>query len=154
MTWRHLHGNLDQRFTQVRGAIQQRRELLVAQAEAELLANQRRRVQQLNNGMRRIADQAHRRAVALLDEHCDLASGGKWGGRRLAMFEAPHLAKPPSILKRRRARVAEIDALTRRALAELAKLYDELLPYPDKAEAFENEDLDAVVDRLMEQRCR
>jgi hypothetical protein len=41
----------------------------------------------------------------------------------------------PAIVEQRHARVAEIDALTRRTLAELAKLYDELLPYPDKAEA-------------------
>ena len=35
--------------------------------------------------------------------------------------------------------MAEIDALPRCALAKLAKLYDELLPYPDKAETFEKE---------------
>jgi hypothetical protein len=62
-------------------------------------------------------------------------------GRRLAVFQAPYLAKPPAIVDERRARVAEIDALTRCVLAELVKLYDKLLPYPDKAEAFEKEDL-------------
>lgn len=149
MTWRHLQGNLDRRFTQVRDAIQQRREQLAAHAEAELLEYQRRRVQQLNNGLKSITDQANRRAVALLDEYSDLASGGKWHGKRLAMFEAPYLVKPPSILEQRRAKVAEVDALIRCALEKLATLYEELLPYPDKAEVFEKENLDAVVDRLM-----
>ena len=75
-----------------------------------LIEYQRRRVQQLNNGLKSITDQANRRAVALLDEYSDLASGGKWHGKRLAMFETPYLIKPPSILEQRGTKVAEIDA--------------------------------------------
>lgn len=150
MTWRHLHRTLDRRFTQVRAAILQRRDQLVAQLEMELLERQRRRVRQLNAGLKKITDEANRRVVALLDGYSDVAYGGKWQGKRLAAFEKPYLGKPPAIVEQRHARVAEIDALTRRTLAELAKLYDELLPYPDKAEAFEKEPLTAIVDRLME----
>lgn len=149
MTWRHLHGFLDRRFAQVCAAILQRHDQLVAQLEMELLERQRRRVQQLNSGLKNITDEANRRVVALLDEYCDVAVGGKWHGKRRAVFESPYLVKLPSIIDERRARVAEIDALTRCALAKLAKLYEELLPYPDKAEAFEKEPLGAIVDRMM-----
>jgi hypothetical protein len=150
MTWRHLHKTLDRRFAQVRAAILQRRDQLVAQLEMELLEHQRRRVRQLNAGLKNITDEANRRVVALLDGYSDIACGGKWQGKRLAVFEKPYLGNPPAIVEQRHARVAEIDALTRWALAKLAKLYDELLPYPDKAEAFEKEPLTAIVDRLME----
>lgn len=150
MTWCHLHRTLDRRFAQVRAALLQRRDQLVAQLEVELLEHQRRRVRQLNAGLKNITDEANRRVVALLDGYSDVAYGGKWQGKRLAVFEEPYLVKPPAIVEQRRARVAEIDALTRCALVKLAKLYDELLPYPDKAEAFEKEPLTAIMDRLME----
>ena len=154
MTWRHLHGTLDRRFAQVRAAILQRRDQLVAQLEMELLEHQRRRVRQLNAGLKNITDEANRRVVALLDGYSDVAYDGKWQGKRLAVFNAPYLVKPPTIVEQRCALVAEIDALTRWALTKLAKLYDELLPYPDKAEAFEKEALTAIVNRLMEPaRC-
>ena len=150
MTWCHLHGALDRRCAEVGAAILERRDQLVAQLEMELLEHQRRRVRQFNAGLKNITDEANRRVVALLDGYSDVAYGGKWQGKRLAVFEAPYLGKPPAIAEQRRARVAEIDALTRCALAKLAKLYDELLPYPDKAEAFEKESLSAVVDQLMQ----
>ena len=149
MTWRHLHRSLDRRFAQVRAAVLQRRDQLVAQLEMELLEHQRRRVRQLNAGLKSITNEANRRVVALLDGYSDVAFGGKWQGKRLAVFEIPYPRKPPAIVEQRHARVAEIDALTRCALAKLAKLYDELLPYPDRAEAFEKEPLTAIVDRLM-----
>lgn len=141
MTWRHLHSTLDRRFAQVRAAVLQRRDQLVAQLERELLEHQRRRVRQLNAGLKNITDEANRRVVALLDGYTDVAYGGKWQGKRLAVFEIPYLGKPPAIVEQRHARVAEIDALTRCVLAELVKLYDKLLPYPNKAEASEKEDL-------------
>jgi len=150
MTWRHLHRTLDRRFAQVRAAILQRRDQLVAQLEMELREHQRRRVRQLNAGLKNITDEANRRVVALLERYSDVAAGGKWQGKRLAVFEEPYLVTPPAIVEQRRDRVAEIDALTRCALAKLAKLYDELLPYPDKAESFEKESLTAIVDRLIE----
>jgi len=49
--------------------------------------------------------------------------------------------------------VAEIEVLTRCALIRLAQSYDRLLANPDAAEAFEREDLGAIVDRLMNRRC-
>jgi hypothetical protein len=158
MTWRHLEGNLNRRFTQVRAAIQQRRDQLVTEAEMALLERQCKRVQQLNDGLRTIADQANRRVVALLDEYSDIAFGGQWRGKRRAAFEVPFIGKPPSITQQRRERVTEIDALIRGALTRLQQSYDGLLADPDAAEAFEKQDLNAIVDRLMaderkEARC-
>jgi hypothetical protein len=149
MTWRHLEGNLNRRFAQVRAAIRQRRDQLVTEAEMALLERQCKRVQQLNNGLHAIADQANRRVVALLDEYSDIAFGGQWRGKRRAAFEAPLLGKPPSITQQRRERVTEIDALIRCTLTRLRQSYDGLLADPDAAEAFEKQDLDAIVDRLM-----
>lgn len=149
MTWRHLRGNLDRRYAQVRAAILERRDQLVTQTEIELLEHQRKRVRQLNDGLRHIADQANRRVVALLDEYSDLAPGGRWRGKRLAMFEAPYLLRPPAVIEQRCATVAEIDALARCALERLKQSYDGLLAHPDAAEAFEKEDLGTIVDRLM-----
>jgi hypothetical protein len=149
MTWRHLYENLDRRFAEVQGAIVQRRDELVGQAETELLEHQRKRVRQLNDGLRKITDEANRRVVALLDEYSDLAFGGQWRGKRLAMFEPPYLMKPPLVIEQRRARVAKIDDLTRCAMIRLKQSYKGLLANPDAAEAFEKEDLDAIVNRLM-----
>ena len=150
MTWRHLQETVDRRFAQVRAAILQRRDQLVAQLEMELLEHQRRRVRQLNARLENITDEANRRVVALLDGYSDVSYGSKSQRKRLPAFEAPYLAKPPVIVAQRRARVVEIDALTRRSLVKLDQLYDELLPYPDKVEALEKEDLCSIVDRLME----
>ena len=149
MTWRHLQGNLDRRSAQVGAAILQRRDQLVAQTEIELLEHQRKCVRQLNDGLRHITDQANRRVVALLGEYSDLAFDGRWHGKRLATFEAPYLVRPPAAIEQRRARVAEIDALTQCALVRLKQSYDGLLAHPDATEEFEKEDLGTIVDRLM-----
>jgi hypothetical protein len=86
MTWRHLHGTVDRRFAQVCAAILQRRDQLVTQLEIELLEYQRRSVRQLNARLANITDEANRRVVDLLDGYSDVAYGGKWQGRRLAVF--------------------------------------------------------------------
>ena len=85
MTWCHLYGALDRRFAQVRAAILERRDQLVAHLERELLEQQRRRVRQLNAGLKNSTDEANRRVVALLDGYSDVAYGGRWQGKRLAV---------------------------------------------------------------------
>ncbi len=153
MTDRELRVVIRKRFSALRVAVQQRRDELIAETDAEILARyqaENERVEELNRGLRKITDEANRKAVALLREFEDLAAGGRWKGSRHAMFEAPRSYRVnPDRTQRHRRLIAEIERRTEQALRVLDRQQASLLRAPDRARTLMAKGTPAIVTGLI-----
>lgn len=153
MTDRELRVVIRKRFSALRVAVQQRRDELVAETEAEILARyqaENERVEELNRGLKEITDEANRKAVALLREFEDLAAGGRWKGSRQAMFEVPRSYRiNADRTQRHRTLMAEIERRTEQALRVLERQQASLLRAPDRARTLMAKGTPAIVTGLI-----
>lgn len=153
MTDRELRVVIRKRFSALRVAVQQRRDELIAETEAETLARyqaENERVAELNRRLRTITEEANRKAVSLLREFEDLAAGGRWKGSRHAMFEVPRGYRVnPARTHRHRTLIAEIDRRTRQALRVLDRQQASLLRAPDWARILMAKGTPAIVTGLI-----
>ncbi len=153
MTDRELRATIRQRFTALRVEVQQRRTELITETEVQLFERcreQNERGDDLDRGLKEIADEANRKAVALLREFEDLADGGRWKGGRQAMFDVPRIQRSNAGRTRlHRALLAEIDNQTQQALRVLDRQQTTLLRAPDRARTFIARGIPAIVADLL-----
>lgn len=153
MSNRELRATIRERFTALRAAVKQRRDELVAEAEAGALEQfrvEQERVAQLHRRLQEISDEANRAVVALLREYEDLAEGGRWSGGRQAIFEPPRVYRASTHRTRmHRELIAEIDKQVRQALRVLDRQQATLLRAPNLARAFLNRTVPTIVADLV-----
>ncbi len=153
MTDRELRVVIRKRFSALRVAVQQRRDELIAETEAEILARyqaENERVEELNRRLSEITEEANRKAVALLREFEDLAAGGRWKGSRQAMFEVPRSYRVNADrTQRHRTLIAEINRKTDQALRVLDRQQASLLRAPERARTLIARGTPAIVTGLI-----
>lgn len=153
MTDRELRIAIRQRFETLRLAVQQRRAELIAETEAELRDRYHAevgRIEELNQRLKEITEDANRKAVALLREFEDLADGGRWKGIRQAMFEVPRICRVNADgSQRHRTLMADIEKQTEQALRVLDRQQASLLRAPDQARTLMAKGAPAIVTGLI-----
>lgn len=153
MTDRELRIAIRQRFETLRLAVQQRRGELIAETEAELRDRYQAevgRIEELNQRLKEITEEANRKAVALLREFEDLADGGRWKGIRQAMFEVPRICRVNAdSSQRHRTLMADIEKQTEQALRVLDRQQASLLRAPDQARTLMAKGAPAIVTGLI-----